>query len=60
MKKNQIYSAEIIGMTSDGSGVCRIEGIAVFVPMTAIGDVLEVKIVKILKKTPAGVSYFCP
>ena len=55
MKKNQIYSAEIIGMTSDGSGVCRIEGIAVFVPMTAIGDVLEVKIVKILKNYAFGI-----
>ncbi len=55
MKKNEIYQAEITGMTAEGSGVCRIEGMAVFVPMTAVGDVLRVKIVKILKHYAFGI-----
>ena len=44
-EKNQIYTAEITGLTSEGSGVCRIENMAVFVPETAVGDVADIKIV---------------
>lgn len=55
MKKNEIYLSEITGMTAEGNGVCRIEGMAVFVPMTAVGDVLNVKIVKVLKNYAFGI-----
>ena len=55
MKKNEIYQTEITGMTAEGSGVCRVEGMAVFVPMTAIGDILEVRIVKVLKHYAFGI-----
>ena len=55
LKKNEIYEAEITGMTTEGSGVCRIDGIAVFVPMTAVGDKLCVKIVKVLKSYAFGI-----
>jgi len=55
MKKNEVYQTEITGMTAEGSGVCRIDNIAVFVPMTAIGDILEVRIVKILKNYAFGI-----
>ncbi len=55
LKKNEIYQAEITGMTVEGSGVARIDGMAVFVPMTAIGDVLQVKIVKVLKHYAFGI-----
>ncbi|MBR4320428.1 MAG: class I SAM-dependent RNA methyltransferase, partial [Oscillospiraceae bacterium] len=54
MKKNEIYQAEITGMTADGNGVCKVQGMAVFVPMTAVGDVLEVRIVKVLKHYAYG------
>ena len=46
LEKNQVHTAEITGLTSEGSGVCRIDGMAVFVPMTAVGDRLLVKIVR--------------
>ena len=46
LKKNDIFEAEIIDYTSEGSGICRIEGIAVFVPDTAVGDRAEIRIVK--------------
>ncbi|MBE6877307.1 MAG: 23S rRNA (uracil(1939)-C(5))-methyltransferase RlmD, partial [Ruminococcus sp.] len=55
MKKNEIYQTEITGMTAEGSGVCRIDGMAVFVPMTAVGDMLEVRIVKVLKSYAFGI-----
>ncbi len=55
LKKNEIYEAEITGMTTEGSGVARIENIAVFVPMTAVGDRLRVKIVKVLKSYAFGI-----
>lgn len=49
MKKNEIYTAEITAITSEGNGICKIDGIVVFVPNTAIGDVIELRIVKVLK-----------
>lgn len=55
LKKNEIYEAEITGMTSEGSGVARIEGMAVFVPLTAVGDRLRVRIVKVLKHYAFGI-----
>ncbi len=55
LEKNQICSAEITGITSEGSGVCRINGMAVFVPETAVGDKLEIRIVKVLKNYAYGI-----
>ena len=55
LKKNEVYRSEITDLTSEGSGVCHINGIAVFVPNTAIGDVLDVKVVKVLKNYSFGI-----
>ena len=55
MKKNDIIELEIISLTSEGSGVGKYEGMAVFVPKTAVGDILEVKIVKVLKSYAYGI-----
>lgn len=52
MQKNDEIILEITGYTSEGSGIGRAEGMAVFVPMTAKGDIVKVKILKI-KKTYA-------
>ena len=54
LKKNDIFEAEIIDYTSEGSGICRIEGIAVFVPDTAVGDRAEIRIVKTAKNYAFG------
>lgn len=45
--KNEIYEAEIVGYSSDGSGVARIEGRAVFVPRTIVGEIWRIVIVKV-------------
>ena len=54
-EKNQVYTAEITSITSEGSGVCRIDGMAVFVPETAVGDVAEIKVVKVLSHYAFGI-----
>ena len=48
IKKNDIITLEITDISSDGNGVGKYENIAVFVPMTAVGDVCRVKILKVL------------
>lgn len=50
MKKNDIVTLTIEDMSSEGLGVGRSNGIALFVKDTVIGDVAEVKIMK-MKKT---------
>lgn len=45
--KNEIYEAEISGYNSSGSGVARIEGRAVFVPRTIMGEIWRIVIVKV-------------
>lgn len=53
MNKNDIIKLKITSMTAQGSGVGKTAGgIVVFVPYTAIGDELEVRILKV-KKTYA-------
>ena len=49
MTKNDIVNLEITSLTSEGSGVGRHEGMAVFVPFTAVGDIIRCRIVKALK-----------
>ncbi len=54
-EKNQVCNAEITALTSEGSGVCRVDGMAVFVPDTAVGDKIKVKIVKVLTSYAYGI-----
>lgn len=52
MNKNDEIILQITDVTSEGSGIGRYEDMAVFVPLTAIGDTVSVKILKV-KKTYA-------
>lgn len=54
MKKNDIFEIEITGITDEGDGVGRAEGVAVFVPYALIGETVRVTIVKVLKNYAAG------
>ena len=72
LKKNEIYRAAVTGFTSEGLGVCRVEGCAVFVPNAAPGEEYDLriehvgknaahgKIVHIITKSPARVNRACP
>lgn len=55
MKKNEIINLKITDISSDGNGVGKHEGMAVFVPETCIEDIIEAKIVKVLKSYAYGI-----
>lgn len=72
LQKNQVIPLSIESLSSDGNGVGHFEGQAVFVPATAPGDMLKVRIVKplaryafgkveeLLEKGPGRVDPDCP
>ncbi len=50
LNKNDIIQLNITALTSDGDGVARTEeGIVVFIPNTAVGDVVAARILKVKK-----------
>ena len=59
LKKNQIHTAQITGYASDGAGVCRICGRAVFVPNTIRGELWEVRILKVTASAVYGRGEKC-
>lgn len=61
LAKNDIITLEITALTNEGSGVGHYKedssdgrGIAVFVPMTAVGDVISCRVVKVLRSYAYG------
>ena len=49
MQKNDEITLRITGMTAEGAGVGRAEGMAVFVPFAAPEDLLRAHVVKVQK-----------
>lgn len=54
LQKNKIYRAEIVDFTAEGNGVCRIDGMAVFVPRAAVGDQADIRILRVNKNMAFG------
>ena len=54
LRKNDIYEAHIDGFTSQGAGVCRIGGRAVFVPRALPGETWRVRVVKVTRSAVWG------
>ncbi len=54
MKKNDIIELTVTAMSSEGSGIGRYDGLAVFVPMAAVGDVCKVRILKVKSNCAFG------
>ena len=54
MKKNDIIELKIEGITNEGCGIGRYEGMVVFVPFSAVGDILSVKLLKVNKSHSYG------
>ena len=46
IKKNDIYTIEIEDLSTDGSGIGKIDGYTLFVKDALIGDTAEVKVIK--------------
>ena len=54
IKKNDIVRLTITALTNEGNGVGRHDGMAVFVPFTAVGDEIDCKILKVNKTVAYG------
>ena len=46
VEKNHEYTVKIEALSSEGSGIARVEGYTLFVPQTAMGDVARVLVLK--------------
>ncbi len=55
MEKNQLIELSVTDITAEGQGVGHHEGMAVFVPFTAVGDRIRCRIVKVLKNYAYGI-----
>lgn len=49
MNKNDIIELAITDFSHEGNGIGRHEGMAVFVPLTAVGDVIDAHVLKVNK-----------
>lgn len=54
LEKNQLHICTVDGWSSDGAGVCRIAGRAVFVPGAIPGETWEVRILKVTETAVYG------
>lgn len=59
LQKNQIHTAQITGYASDGAGVCRICGRAVFVKNAIPGEIWDVNILKVTASAVYGRGEIC-
>ncbi len=50
MKKNDIIEIEITDISSEGSGIGKFDGMAVFVPNSAVGDKINARVLKVKSK----------
>lgn len=49
MKKNDIITLDIVDISSEGSGIGKYDGMAIFVPLTAVDDHIRARILKVKK-----------
>ena len=54
LEKNRIYRAHIVGYSSEGLGIARIDGQVVFVHGAVRGEVCDVLVMKVLKNAAFG------
>lgn len=55
MKKNEIVEILIEAMSYEGSGIGKVDGMAIFVPLTAVGDRIKARIVKVKSNYAYGI-----
>ena len=56
LTKNQIIDLTVTAMSAEGNGIGRADdGMTVFVPFTAVGDVIRCRIVKVQKTMAFGI-----
>ncbi len=72
LEKGKIYQATVTDYTSQGQGVAKVEGCAVFIPNAIAGETYRIaiekagktwasgKILEILEKSPSRIQRLCP
>ena len=72
LKVGQVERTEITGYSSEGMGICRIDGCAVFVPNAIRGELCEIKVThvsrnsahgkieQIIERSPHRITRTCP
>lgn len=72
MKKSDVFTVKIENYTSEGAGIARIDGMAVFVPLSLRGEVCEImilkveksfayaKLIRVIEASPERVEAECP
>ena len=48
LKKNDLLTLTVTDLTNEGMGVAKHDGYVLFIPKTAIGDVIEARVLKVL------------
>lgn len=54
IKIDDVCEAEVISLENEGSGVCKVKGITVFVPKTLVGEKIRFRITEIKKNFARG------
>ena len=54
LKVGQVEQTEITGYSSEGMGICRIDGCAVFVPNAIRGELCEIKVTHVSRNSAHG------
>ena len=54
IEKGNILSVECTGMGHNGEGVCRYDGLALFVPSALPGEIVEIEVTEVKKRFAAG------
>ncbi len=49
LEKNKVYRSEVIDVNNFGDGICKLDGLVVFVKGGVTGDELDIKIIKLTK-----------
>lgn len=55
VQKNKEYDIKIISISNDANGVAKIDNFPIFIPNSAVGDYLKIKVVKVLKNYAFGI-----
>ena len=54
IEKNEIYELEILDLTYQGFGVAKVDGFPIFIENTLPGELVEIRVTKVLKKFAFG------
>ena len=54
LKIDEIYDTYVIGLENEAQGVCKINGMIVFVPKVLVGEKIRIRITEIKKNFARG------